>query len=492
MEKKESSEEMIENAAYEFAKKLASQAVHDPNGKQSRRKSRSYSGYTKEQIEGFLKAPTSNEKSLRDASIYLYQTNSRYRNLVQYFANIPSWLYIITAVNYNPSKGKPENFKKQYYKACNILESMNLQRTMREVTTTAIREGVYFGVIWGGDGSSFILQKLDADYCQIINISDGGVFNFAYNMTYVKEADLNGYYPPEFREMYNNYLATGEQYQPVPSNIGFCLKADPTVVEYSIPPFASVLPLLFSIKKIEDLAATSEELQNYKMLSALVPTDDNGVPTMDYKTVMQYYQHISNNLADMVGLCVSPFKIEEHDFENSAATAQIDAVGRATENFFSSAGTTALVHGLTNSTSSVTKLALSVDVAYSFGYVQQCASIVNRFLRQLSGTQKFKITFLPVSIFNRGEMFDYYRNALNYGMGKAEYMACLGVPQHDIANKAYIENEIIAIDKQLTPLKTAATQSAEDNKGGRPAESDDEIDSAGEATRNSGANENRD
>lgn len=491
MEKENIKSENLEDEAYEFAKKMAAQTVHDPNGKQSRRKSRSYSAYTKEQIEGYLKSPTSNEKQLREASIYMYQTNSRYRNLVQYFANIPSWLYMITAVNYNPNKGKAENFKKQYYKACNILESMNLQRTLRDVTTTAIREGVYFGVIWGGDGSSFILQKLDADYCQIINISDGGVFNFAYNMTNVKETDLDGYYPPEFRDMYNQYLLTGVQYQPVPSTIGFCLKADPTVVEYSIPPFASVLPLLFSIKKIEDLAATSEELQNYKMLSALVPTDDNGVPTMDYKTVMQYYNHISNNLAEMVGLCVSPFKMEEHDFQNSAATAQIDAVGRATENFFSSAGTTALVHGISNATSSVTKLALSVDVAYAFGYVNQCASIVNRYLRQLTGTQKFKVTFLPVNIFNRGEMLDYYRNALNYGMGKVEYMACLGVPQHDIANKSYIENDIILFNDTLKPPKTAATLSAEDDAGGRPPESDDEIDAAGEATRDSDANANR-
>ena len=142
-----------------FAKAMAQQTIHDPDGKTSRRTARTYTSYTRENIEGYLEAPTSSEKDLRNASIFLYQTHSRYRNLLHYYACVPRWYYTITPVNFNPEKSKKETYKKQYQKACNIIETMGLLKSMREAALVALREGAYYGVIWGGDGNSFILQK---------------------------------------------------------------------------------------------------------------------------------------------------------------------------------------------------------------------------------------------------------------------------------------------------------------------------------------------
>lgn len=475
-----------EELALKFAKAIASQTIHDPTGTKSKRTSRSYSGYDKETIEGYLASPTANEKNLRDASIYLYQTSSRYRHLLSYFANLPCWYYTIGAVNYNPDKVKAENFRKQYLKTCDVLESMGLVRIMREATLIAQREGVCFGVIWGGDGSQFILQKLDPDNCTIVSLDDGNVFSFTYDMSKVKEEDLDAYYPAQFRTMWNEYQSSGNQYQPVPPEISFCLKADPTIPEYNIPPFASVLPTLYSIKSVEELAVTSEELQNYKLLSAKLPVDNNGVPIMSYESAMQYYSHISNNLAEMVGLCLSPFDIKDYDFSQSGTTNQVNAVSRATENFFASAGTTAQLHGIADNTSAVTKLAIHVDESYAFSYVYQCESIINRFLKLMTGTVKFRIRFLPVTAFNRDEMVSMYRNAMNYGIGKTEYMVALGIPQADLLGKSYIENDVIGIDDLFRPPHTAAQTTSEDNGAGRPVSPDGQIGDEGDRARDKG------
>ena len=178
-----------------FAKAMAQQVIHDPSGNTSRRASRSYTTYTRENIESFLESPTQNEKSLRNASIFMYQTNPRYRNLINYYADVPRWYYTITPLNYNPDKVKKESFKKQYQKVCNIVDSMNVCRTMRDVALVALREGAYYGVIWGGDGNSFVLQKLDPDCCQIVSVTDGNVFQYAYDMSKVKKEDLETHYP---------------------------------------------------------------------------------------------------------------------------------------------------------------------------------------------------------------------------------------------------------------------------------------------------------
>ena len=477
--------------ALAFAKNLARQTIHDPSGKKSRRANKTYSNYTKEDIEGYLESPTSNEANLRNASIFLYQTNGRYRNLLQYYANLPCWIYVVSAVNYNPSKVKTDNFKKQYYRACNIIESAGIIKTMREITLVSLREGVFYGVIWGGDGNSFIVQKLNPDHCTIVSLTDGGVFQFVYDMSKIKKTDLETYYPPAFQDMWKEYEATNNQYQLVPPEISVCVKSDTTIPEYSIPPFSSVLPQLYTIKNLEALSETSSELSNYKMLSGIVPVDEDGVPKMDFNTVMQYYNQISGNMGERVGLALSPFKLESHDFEKSGAASQVDMVARSTDNFFASAGTSATLHGASNNTSGLVKMSVKVDESYAFGFMYQCEKVINRFLKTLSGTQKFKITFLPISIFNREEMISKYKESLNYGMSKLQYLAALGIPQHDILNLNYIENEIIDIDNIFTPLKTASTQSADDAAAGRPSVDDTDLGESGEATRGNDSNDNR-
>lgn len=475
----------------QFAKSLVEQQIHDPNGKTSRRKTSSYSSVTRDDLLSYLTSPTSSEKALRDASIYLYQRNSRYRNLLRYFANLPCWYYVIDAANYNPTKGRPDTFKKQYYRVSNIVESMRIPKTMRDVALVALREGVYYGVMWGLDGSSFVLQKLDPDKCVITKITDGGVYQFAYDMSSVKEEDLPTYYPPEFTEMYNEYRRGGSKYQPVPAEIGFCVKADPTIAEYSIPPFASVMPALFDITNVEDLSETSEELQNYKLLSCEIPVDENGVPNMTYDEAMKYYRHIAGNIGDRVGVCMTPFKITDHTFDKSGAAAQIDSVSRATANFFDAAGASSILHGSTNNTSSVVKLSIRADEQVAFKLMSECEAAINRFLKTFGGTQKFKVRFLPVSTFNRDDMLDQYKAAMNFGMCKTEYMVTLGIPQYDILNMNNIEQNILDIDNTLTILKTAATQTSESNGPGRPVENDNDIEETGEQTRENDSNANR-
>lgn len=480
-----------EKLAWEFAKAMANQVIHDPDAKTSRRTSRSYSMPTKENIESYLQAPSQNEKNLRNASIYLYQINTRYRNLLNYYANIPCWTYVISPVNYNPDKAKKDNFKKQYLKVSNILESMGIAKTMREIVVTALREGAYYGCIWGGNGDSFILQKLDPDYCYIVSISDGGVFQFKYDVSQIKEADVETYYPPQFADMYQEYKRTGEKYQLVPPEIAVCFKADPSVVEYSIPVFSGTMPTLFQIENVKSLSETATELSNYKLIAGKIPVDDEGIPLVDYNTVMQYYNHIANNVGDRVGVALSPFDLKDYSFEQSGTTAQIDAVARANENYFAEAGTTALLHGATNDTSGVTKLAIKVDEAFAFGLMYQCERIVNRFLKLLSGTVKFKIHFLDVSVFNREDKIEQYRSSMNYGIGKLEFCAVMDIRQHDILGENYIESEIIGINELFTPMKTASTQSADEAQAGRPTLGDGEISDEGEETRDGDKDANR-
>ena len=481
-----SPEEQRKKYAEQFAKQLANQVINDPDGKTSRRPSRQYSTPTREDIENYLRAPTANEKNLRDSSIYLYQVNPRYKNLINYYADVPCWLYTILPVNYNPDKVRPEAFKKQYYRVCNIVESMGIPKTMREIVITALREGAYFGCIWGGNGDTFILQKLNPDYCAIVSISDGGVFQFKYDMSKVKAEDVATYYPPQFAEMYQDYIQSGERYQLVPPEIAVCFKADPSIVEYSIPTFAGTMPTLFQIENTKQLVEDSAEQSNYKLLHGKIPVDGEGIPLIDYKVAMDYYHHLANNVGDRIGVAVTPFEVKEYAFEQNATTSQIDAVSRASENYFAEAGTSASLHGSNNNnTTGVTKLAVKVDEAFAFGLMYQCERIINRFLKLNGGSVKFKVHFLDISCFNRETKVAEYKSSMNYGIGKLEYLAIMGINQYDILGETYVTTNVLDVDNIFVPMKTASTRSAEEasEESGRPSIDDGDLTDAGERSR---------
>ena len=289
---------------------------------------------------------------------------------------------------------------------------------------------------------------------------------------------METYYPPAFLDMYQDYVRTGEKYQLVPPEVAVCFKADPSIVEYSIPVFSGTMPTLFEIENVKSLVE--------------IPVDDEGVPLVDYGTVMQYYQHIANNVGERVGVALSPFDLKDYSFEQSGTTAQIDNVGRANENFFAEAGTSALLHGATNDTSGVTKLAIKVDEAYSFGLMYQAEKIVNRLRKMMGGTVKFKIHFLEVSQFNREDKVEEYRSSMDYGIGKLEFLALMGIHQFDILGESYVENDVLGIDDLYTPMKTASTQSSDKSTNtGRPPVKDGDGADATEATHDNDTDANR-
>ena len=122
----------------------------------------------------------------------------------------------------------------------------------------------------------------------------------------------------------------------------------------------------------------------------------------------------------------------------------------------------------------------------------QAEKIINRFLKLLSGTVKFKIHFLEVTCFNREEKIEEYRSAMNFGVGKLEFLAIMGIHQFDILGENYVEKDLLGIDNLFTPMRTASTQSSADSKNaGRPELNDDQISDGGEATRDNdtGANQ---
>ncbi len=471
-----------------FAKALRQLSTNNPNDSSST-KSATYSKYSRDNIIQWLQNPTSgsNEKSIRNASIYMYLASMHYKRLLAYYAGLFVGCYVISPLGFSRDDVK-DNFVKQYKKVSKSLELMNIPSLMHNAILVALREGAFYGVLLKDNTTAFI-QKIDADYCKITAICDG---SFLYSVDMTKISDKLEFYPPEFTAMHANYLRTGDKWQEVPIDISVCIKSDETLVDYSIPPFAAVMPSLYSLAAIESLQETASEIKNYKMLSGKIPVDSNGNPLISGDLIKEYYQQVRNALGGRVGLALTPFDFQSYTFENKTGVTDVDDFSNSTSNFWATAGTSGLLHGKENNTAGVTKLAIKNDETFVAPMVKQFERVINRYLKTaFSGTTKFKITILPVTVFNTDEYLKYYKEAAAFGIGKSFYAAALGISQNDVSGLDFLEKEVIHFD-ELSPLKSSYTISGSENSEiGRPQSDDGELTPSGENTRNNDANANR-
>lgn len=488
-------EDEINQAAFEAAMRFAKQ-VQAPLWvltDQSTRESVTYTRYSKENILQYMQSPTTNEKNLRNASIYMWDCSSQYRRLIRYYAGLLRWDYIVSPLDFDKEKAKPDTFRKQYIKVQNQLELMNLKHELNKATEITLRDGILYGAIWQNK-NSFFVQRINPDYCMLTSIEDG-TWRYCVDMSKIPEKKLS-LYPPEFTTMWNAYRSGGEKYQEVPLNITFCLKADETTLTYSIPPWSSTLPMLYDIETYKALQETATKIANYKILGMQIPLNSDGTPQVDWPAAEKYYQQLCSVLPPYVGAFVAPMKTESYEFDKSTGTNDVDTVSRAEEQYWFNTGTSALLHGSTiSNTAGALKLAIKADEEIMFSFANQVERLINRILKNISGTLKFKISFIDTTRFNQADMVSLYKDAATLGVpgAKSAYAAALGIHQANIPGLEYMESELYDMDS-WKPLISGYTGGGTGNASGgngRPVTADEDLDAAGEATRANDTNANR-
>lgn len=339
-----------------------------------------------------MQTPKSNEKNIRNASIYMYDVSSQYRRLIQYYALMPTWAYTVSPLDFDSEKVNETTFRKAYLKSAQQVEKMNLKHEMQKAVIIALREGVLYGVQLTGT-DSFCIQRINPDYCKLSALLDG-TWLYAVDFSQIREDELYQY-PPEFTTLWNTYQKTGQKWQEIPDNISFCLKADETTSLYSIPPWSSAMPLLYDIETYKALQETASEIANTKMIGMTLPTDEKGIPLMEFPEAQKYYTHLLNAVPPNIGVAMSPMKLDAFDFSTSSNLSDVDTVSKSEEAFWRESGTSPLLFGSSdNDSAGALQLSIIADTEIVFAIVNQCERLINRILKSLGGTQKFRINFL--------------------------------------------------------------------------------------------------
>lgn len=422
-----------------------------------------------------------NQVKLRDISTLLYAKSPQYQRVVRHFRDMALLTYVITP-NVDIQKLSREIVLNEYTTLAEKTKAMNLKHEFKKVMMSVLIRDTYFGYVHETD-SSFYIQEVSPKIAKISSVEDG-VFNYEIDMSYFKkdERRLNGW-AEEVLLKYRDW-SRSKKINPRISNYveldaanTICIKLNEEMIE-NYPLFAGTFDSIFDIEGFKKLRKDKEELGNYMLLSQELPMRKEGQENNDFlidKQMMMVFHNMAvDTVPENVGVITSPMPIKPIKFDKDRADN--DGVAKAERDLFSAFGTSQLLFNADKSTSQGLNLSIKTDEEIIFTLYAQIERWINRRNKLKKIGQFFSVSLLPITVFNRQEMFKMYIESGNAGFPVKNHIAStIGLEPIETMNLAYLENDLLKMNESFLPLLSAHTSTSEDLETGRPKKDETEI-----------------
>ena len=470
----------------------------------NRKESVLFKQYTKEEIINYLASPQTNEKQIRDMSIFLYANSSHYRRLCNYFSKLCILNYIIAPYRLNLNSYNQNSFLLNYRKVADLLEKFNFKYNLLRILNVCMYQDMYCG-LWYETEDSFDIIQLSNDYCKVSSKEDGCLvyslnFDFFNTRQYLLES-----YGETIKQMYYSYAGysyvegTGKnkktlkvkgdlklKWQEPPNQI--CFKVNDDQLLYALPPFSGIFPEILNLEDYKLLKKSGEILDRYKVLVMTIPVSSDGTIQFDLKLAEKFYNQACANIDSGIGIILSPMKVEQISFQNNVG-AESDAVNEAEGALWAASGSNGALFGFGDKLSSSSlNISIKNDESIIFAMLRQIENWINKYIKKLNLPYDFKVTFLNQSIYNESDVCDRFQKAATFGVSgsRSLYAASLGMSPSDVLCLGELEDSLDFINKWI-PMKSSNTMPS-DIGGQKPQTT---VDTAGEQTKEGDQNKNR-
>jgi len=498
--KKYSKDELTEKRKANFAK-IKELIVQNVRKSQSK----SFTKYTKELIKTYRQNPYSYIDSIREVSIYLSRTSMIYKKILAYFSQMPLFYYNLIYKS-DFTKGIDYNkFIKNYQDVSLKLQQINMQKEFSTVIATALRDGVYYGFVYDGEGDGFFLFPLDPAYCKISAISGDGEYIIAFNAQFFDQGNnkeylygidenSDGTWDKVFIDGYEQYKANGRDFMwfNLPVERSICLLADEDTdmpLPYFLPVFTSLLDLL----DLEEILASKTELENYVLLLSKIPlisgSDEPDDFAVSLEVVEMMQDLIDAAVPDLVGTAYSPCELEPIYFKQNNNAEDTDKLAQSMSNLFSNLGISELVVSGGSSNNAVgLKHSIQNDESFALKYVNRLNGWMNQYIK-LNYSQEFVFKFHRITYFSQDEYVNQKKDAAALGLPVAtDYATAMGQTPYEMMCATFMENALGIKDGLWKPLQSTFTQSGNE-EAGAPEKKETDLSPEGAATRDKGKNE---
>lgn len=453
----------------------------------TKRKTTSTLRYDTEDIAKWLQNPIIYEKQLRQLSNYFYNHSSIYRLVIRYMALMPTYAYAVVPTQ-TPNKIDISKYQKNYMQTLQYVDKLMQKKEFIKAMLIAFKEDYFFGYEHETD-DSFFVQTLDANYCKVSSIEDG-CLNFAYDFSYFdSNKDQLDLFPEEFRKNYQIYRDSSgtdkKQWIELDSTKTMCFKVNPEVY-YPLVPFSTIFDAIVDLDEYKKIKKVSSLNDNFMALVQKIPMDEKNPDInkflIDLELAMSFHQMADEALPDGISIITSPMDIDS--IKTTKGNTDSRNVQDAYTTALTDAGISQFIFNSEKNTSIGLAKSIMADEQIVFSMLRQIEGWINRKLKNRTGSYKFKVNMLDITVFNVSDKQKEYLAAAQYGIPvKLEAGASLGLSPLDFINKVQLENEVLGLHDKLMPLQSSHTQGSDDKESGTPTKSDNEISDSGQQSR---------
>ena len=449
-------------------------------------------------IELALKYPKKGWKILLRASQELMLCSPHYYRMNNLYSNMPSFCWWVDLYDVK-EKANVNDVKKRYSELAAKLEGMNLKHEFSKIMKSLPYLDIYCGLVWENK-TDFFFQQIDYKICELCGTQDG-LYNFRIDLTKIEPTNLIAY--PEYvqqawidlRDRNLNTNIDGHWYTP-PADKQICLKMN-SQWEFPYPILIGLIKDIFDLNIYKKLKLQSARTDNYKAIAVEVPIDENTVdkPLLTPDTLGIFAEINRESMTDDIGLLhtlgsgATPIS-----FKDSSNTR--NNVGDAVDELYNSGGITKEAFNGSSSGTAVT-LSIENDSGFIYGLYRQFERWTNRFIKiRKYNKPSFKFFFylLDVTIFNRDNVSNRYKDAITMGATVIDkWMASLDMTPSRMLGSFVLHKDIFDFQNNFIPLQSSFNSSTDSNEAGRPTnESKGEtLDVSGEKTKDSDSNIDR-
>jgi hypothetical protein len=438
---------------------------------------RTNKAFTKDQITTMLKNPYLNYKKLQMVSDYLLANNSNYENIVDYFANIMTFDYIIYPTDLNVKKASLKNRLKNSAKTISKI-------TLESVFPHIMKQAILYGESYWydlSDGENTIIEEIPRDICILSHIDDDNLWRYYVDLALIKSTNLYEL-PEELIRAYKKWIENGspkgkrkeEGFEHLPesyyevSNKGFSVFIHMNKKAHDYPLLAHMFIDLTTLGEDKSYFNDFTKEDAVKTVHQEVPVDkESGLPIMDYEVIEAYHNSAKEAVGKNISVMTSPFKVQGITLDNNKQSS-INLVDHGLKVVQANSGISETIFNAntTNGLGYSTK----ADAARMYPLLYFFTNYINFKIK----SQKFAVKFLKINIFNQEEMHEQYRTDLLSGGSRQLFMCSLGIDLYSYLNTLEMEDKLGFDDMLVAKVNGSQIGESSDNKNGRPEKKEED------------------
>lgn len=441
---------------------------------------------TSNQVRQYAEKPYNNADNLQASMDYIMHSNGMINEFLYYKADmlmLDHWLLCVDMSKYKDY----DKYDKAYFKATQELRKYNVKFNVAWMIRRLIKDGeLYIYKQEDKDGITFL--PIPNKYCQISS-AKGAVQHYSLNIDSIND-DLIEAFPIDIQEIYkkkkSGALKKDDNYRdgfyPLDKSKAYAFSLE-YLMPKSVPYYTSLLTTLFRLAESEDVDSTNAEVNNFKLIQMVIPTDKNtGEILAQQEEAVNYFYDTKQELPKGIGFVGLPFELKSITLGDTG-DKDLNYSNKLRESAYDSAGISTEMFNSERSNTQAVLYSQITDSILGFELLKQFKAFLNEDFKHNSMLKNFEICFLETTRYNYLEVQNRMMANVTTYNSKLQMLASHQLEPY-MAYQILKQEELMDLNNKLQPLITSHTMNGSQttsNTVGRPSISEDDPNKATES-----------